>query len=225
MNKIKVIIVDDMSEFVAFFTSSLKKQEDIDILGTASSGEQAVALALELQPDIVLMDIQMETDYAGIEAGRQILNKLPHTKLIAVTIHEDSDLICRAFEIGFVDYILKSASANELLAVIRDCVQSDSYHKTNTILAKDLRNYKAKQKDLLTCFNMLSKISKSEAEILKALCSGMSYRDIASQRFVEEVSVRSMVAKITKKTQVPYIKDLIHKFNSCHFFDIYNDSL
>ncbi len=222
MSKIRVMIADDLEEMVSYFTSELEAFEDIELTRSASSGEEAIALTPELSPDVILMDIQMESDDAGITASRKILELYPSVKIIALTIHENSDLICKAFDAGIVDYVLKSASINELITVIRDCVTSDEYKKINSILASDLKSLKINQRKLMMCVVTLNKISKTETVILRSLCKGMSYREISSALFQEETSIRASVAKITKKTQVRYIKDLIRQFNDCHFFDIYD---
>ncbi len=220
MDKIRIMIVDDMSEFTVFFSDSLKKYEDIKILSTVSTGKMAVERAMEDKPDVILMDIQMENDYAGIKAGEEILKQLPNVKIIALTVHENSDIVSKAFEAGMIDYILKSSSVDHIVTTIRDCVNDTNFKKINSILASDFSKFKSNQKKIFECYTLLSKISKSEAEIFVSLCKGMNYKEIAKERYVEEVSIRAMVNRITQKTQVHYIKDLIALFNDCDFFNV-----
>lgn len=177
------------------------------------------------------MDIQMESETSGISASKEIFKVHPNKKIIAFTIHENSDIISKAFKIGMVDYILKSASIEEIVTTIRDCATTDNYKRINSILAyefenikTDFLNLKVNQKKIMKCFSIIAKISKSESDILMSLCSGMNYSEIAKQRTVEEVTIRSMVNRITKKSGVNNIKDLIAKFNECDFFNtIYNN--
>ena len=120
MSRIRIIMADDNPDICSYFSGILARQEDMELVGTASSGAEAVQLARCTSPDIALMDIQMETRVAGITASRQILKELPETKVIILTILEDDDLLFQAYWAGVIDYIIKTDDAEEILTSIRN---------------------------------------------------------------------------------------------------------
>ena len=102
MDKIRIMIVDDMEEIRNYLCYTLKNEHNIEVVASASSGKEAYDIAVKKKPDVILMDIQMESDTSGIAAGKKILNVLPSTKLIALTMYVDSEKITDAYMVGFV---------------------------------------------------------------------------------------------------------------------------
>ena len=94
---INVMIVDDIPEISSHFSFVLQNEKDMNVVGVASKGSEAVKKAIKLKPDVILMDIQMETDDAGLIATKQILEKLPDTKIIMLTIHDSIQNITEAY--------------------------------------------------------------------------------------------------------------------------------
>ena len=105
MEPIRIMMADDSPEIRNYFAGFLSHEADMELVGSASSGAEAVQMAGELRPDIILMDIQMETRVAGIAASKQILAKYPAIKIIILTILEDDDLLFQAYCAGVIDYI------------------------------------------------------------------------------------------------------------------------
>ncbi len=223
MKKIRVMLVDDIPEFIDYFTSGLNNSNDIEVITSVSSGAEAVKCAKELKPDVILMDIQMENDIAGIEATKEILEILPSIKIVALSIHENSNIVIKAFNAGMSDYILKSASIEEIIITIKDCLNKKDFKKISATLASDFSNIKANRKKIMNCFSIISKLSPTEAEILESLCNGLSYKEIAKNRFVEPSSIRSFVTRITTKANIQHINDVISIFNECDFFNFTSD--
>ena len=124
MKQIRVMMADDSPEIRSYFSNILSHEADMELAGTASSGAEAVQMARELRPDIILMDIQMETRIAGISASKQILKELPGTKIIILTILEDDDLLFQAYCAGVIDYIIKTDSINQILTSVRNAYQN-----------------------------------------------------------------------------------------------------
>ncbi|MBN1777826.1 MAG: response regulator transcription factor [Clostridiales bacterium] len=120
MQTIRILIVDDNPEIRDYFISILAHEADMDVIGCASSGLEAVQKALEMKPDIVLMDIQMETRTAGITASDRILKSVPGVKIIILTILEDDNLLFQAYCAGVIDYIVKTDSISQILTSIRN---------------------------------------------------------------------------------------------------------
>ena len=110
MKDINILIVDDLQPVVKRLVRILKKDDRIKSIRTAFSGSDAVKLVYEKEPDIILMDVNMETGTAGIDSTRIILKDFPHIKIIMLTVYEDEDTILNAFHAGVVNYLLKDAT-------------------------------------------------------------------------------------------------------------------
>ena len=222
METIKVAIIDDMVDILDYFTVVLNREADIEIVGSATNGEDSVRLVLEKRPDVVLMDIQMEHKDAGIEAIAKIKKEWEDAKIIVLTIHDDDEQLYNAFAAGAVEYILKTASIGEILNSIR-AVHLNQLALRPEISQKILKEFskvKSYQNSMLYVVNMLSKLSASEYEILRDIYNGESYRTIAKKRYVEEVTVRTQVSRILKKTGFPNMKIAIKKFEELNLFDM-----
>ena len=211
---IKVLLADYMDSFNRHFSRMLEKENDIEVVGAAQSGREAVILTKLLCPDVILMDIQMETDWAGIEASAQILKEQPKVKIIVFTIHDDSETIINAYEAGVVDYILKTASPEEVIGAIRDAMNfDDTQKKVNRVVKDEMVKLRKERDSFMYCVNLISRLSASELETLKLLCDGKKYREIADARFVSESTVRVMVNKITKKLSGESIRSIVKQMN------------
>ena len=211
---IKVLLVDDMEKLNRHFSRMLSAEDGIEVVGTALGGAEAVELAKTLMPDVILMDIQMETDWAGIDASREILRENPKIKIIVFTIHDDSETIINAYDAGVVDYILKTASPEEVIGAIRDAMRFDDTQKRVDRVVKDEMVKLRRERDsFMYCVSLISRLSASELETLKLLCEGKKYREIADERYVSESTVRVMVNKITKKLAGENIRNIIKQMN------------
>lgn len=223
MQKIRVMIVDDIEEICNHMCFTLKNLPNIEVVGTASSGKEAVELALSLKPNVILMDIQMESDDAGITAGQKILSELPDTKLIALTMFVDSENIANAYTSGFADYITKNSSVVEIINAIQNAMSPRVIsNDVEKVILNEMIKLKIQQKQLIQCIKVVSVCSKNELELLRQLCAGMKYKDIAKQRFVEEVTIRSMVTRISNKLSDMSIKKIVSLLNECNFFEMFD---
>lgn len=211
---IKVLIVDDMVEFQRHFTMLLENETDIEVVGIASSRREAVALYEELHPNVVLMDIQMESDDAGILATKEINAKGDNVKIIILTIHAGSENIMDAYMMGATDFITKTAPVAEILSAIRNAMdEASQWNNANRIIRNEMIKLKKERESFLRIAVLISRLSKSEMEIVKMLCEGKRYSEISAARFVEEVTIRGMVNKISKKVGMPirkFIEELDH---------------
>lgn len=224
MDKIRIMIADDMEEIRNHLCYTLKNEHNIEVVASASSGKEAVSLALETKPDVILMDIQMESDTAGIDAGKKIIEKLPNTKIIALTMYVDSEKITDAYMSGFVDFIAKNSSIVEIINAIQNAVSPKALsNDVEKIILNEMIKLKIQQKQLIACMQIVSACSKSEFELLQHLCEGMKYKDIAKQRCVEEVTVRSMVTRISNKVSNMSIKRIVSLLKECNFFETFNN--
>ena len=118
--KIRLLLADDHRSLRASFSRLFRHEADIELVGEAADGETTIEMAHRLRPDVVLMDVSMPR-IGGIEATRRITRQLPHTRVIALSMHQDSDTEAAMREAGAAAYMLKDAPSNELLAAVRRC--------------------------------------------------------------------------------------------------------
>ena len=186
MPAIKVFIADDASEIRAYFQMILQNEPDMEVVGTASSGKEAVDKVMKLCPDIVLMDIQMESRMAGIEAIEKIRELNPDIKSIVLTIHEKDDFLFKAYAVGAADYIIKTRSVVEIINSIRNVMANKLMLRpdvANKIMGEYMR-IKEEQGKMKETLKIMTKLTNTEYEILKLIFNGYSYKNIA-QRYVE----------------------------------------
>lgn len=222
MEKIKVMIVDDMEAHRRRLERIIQKEPDIKLVSAAKNGYEAVMHAIMHNPDIILMDIEMEEARAGINASRQIHKELPNVKIIILTVHDHSQIVVAAFQTGIVDYILKTAEPNEIVEAIRSAYNNLS--PIRPIIAEkirtEFREVKSREQSLLYVLKLVSELTASELEILKMLCSGLTRKQIANQRFVEASTVKKQINNILKKCEQERTKDLIQIMKHLKIFDM-----
>lgn len=223
--KIRIIIADDVEEIRNYFKMILDREPDIEVIATAQSGEEAVELSLSLKPDIVLMDIEMERMNAGIIALQEIKEKEAEIAVIILTIHETDDMLFEAYGQQASDFIVKTSSIVDVLTSIRNVYRKQIFLRpewAEKILQQFSVMYSG-QSSMIYTINLASKLTNAELEILRAIYNGETYRKIAKERFVEEVTIRTQVNKILKKFECSSMKELIKNLKKLHFFEIYNE--
>ena len=219
MGRIRLIMADDNPEICSYFSDIFAGEPDLELAGTASSGAEAVRLARALRPDIVLMDIQMETRIAGITASRQILAELPDTKVIILTILRDDDLLFQAYCAGVIDYIIKTDAADQILTSIRSAYQNQLILRPEYAgkIIGELKRVKKEQASLLYSLNTLTQLSNSEFEVLKSLFQGMNARQIAQERFVSLGTVKTQIHSILKKFDLKSVSEVVRQLREINF--------
>jgi len=219
MKPIRVMMADDSPEIRSYFASFISHEADMELAGTASSGAEAVQMAGELRPDIILMDIQMETRVAGISASKQILAKYPSIKIIILTILEDDDLLFQAYCAGVIDYIIKTDSVSQILSSIRNAHQNQLILRPQYAekIIQELRRVREEQSGLLNGLNILSKLSNSEFEVLKCLYQGLNARQISESRYVSLGTVKSQIHSILKKFDMKSVSDVVRHLKEIRF--------
>jgi len=222
MGKIKVLVVDDMKDICEYFSSILNKEKDLEVIGNALSGAEAVVIAKELKPDVILMDILMETPTAGLEAVEEILETQPDIRVIILTIHEDDSLLFRAYCAGVMDYILKTDSVTDIANAVRNVHSNQMMLRPDVAkkIVDEFARMKIQQESLLYTYNIMSKLTNSEFEILTQVYQGNKYRQIADTRFVSIVTIKSQVNRILHKFDAKSMKDVINILKRTGFDDI-----
>lgn len=222
MNKIKILIVDDMTDIREYFNMILSKEPDIEVVGLASSGIEAVQKARDLKPDVILMDIQMETRTAGIDATTVIKGMDPNVKIIILTIHEEDEYLFQAYCAGVMDYIVKTDSISQIINSIRTVFSNKLMLRPGIAdkIIDEFSRLKTQQNSLIYILNIISKLTNSEFEILKCFYEGNTYKTISETRFVSPATVKSQVNSILKKFEMKTMKDVIKLLKQMNFNEI-----
>lgn len=223
MNKIRIVICDDMDEIRNYFKMIIDRESDMEVVGTASSFETACSTVLELKPDIVLMDVQMDTDLAGVDAIQHIKQRLQDVKMIVLTIHEEDEVIFKAYSAGAMDFITKTSSIVDILSSIRNVYKNNITLRPEIArkIIGEFSRLRNEHSSMIYTLNIVSKLTSSEMEVLKALYKGKSYRQVAQERCVEEVTVRTQINRVLKKFDKGNIKEVITSLKELRIFELY----
>ena len=190
MAKIRVLIADDHAVLREGMRHLLEQERDLEIVGEAGDGEEAVKLASELKPDVVLMDIVMPK-LSGVEATKLIKQTSPSTNILILTAYSDIRYILGLLEAGACGYLLKSARSNEIIGAIRAVHSGDSV--LDSIVTRKLLQRVALAKEPSES-ETSGQLSPREIEILRLAAKGMTNKDIANTLVL---SVRTVEAHLT----------------------------
>jgi DNA-binding NarL/FixJ family response regulator len=193
-----VIIADDHQFFRDGVRALLDAQLDMQCVGEAATGEEAVRLSAEVQPDVVLMDMQMP-GMSGVEATRQILRSSPQIRILMVTMFEDDHLVFAAMRAGARGYLLKGARHEDMVRAIRAAGSGDAIFSPG-IAVKLVDYFAALQPGHSP--QVFPELSSREREILQLLAQGYKNAEIADRLVVSPKTVRNYVSNIISKLQV-----------------------
>ena len=224
MDKIKILIVDDMADIREYFQMILSREPDIEVIGTATSGIEAVLKTKDLMPDVILMDIQMETRSAGIDATNTIISANPDVKIIVLTIHEEDEYIFQAYCAGVMDYIVKTDSISQILNSIRTVYANKLMLRPGVAnkIIDEFTRMKTQQTSMIYVLNIVSRLTNSEYEILKSFYQGGTYKSISETRYVSISTIKSQVNSILKKFEMKSMKEVVKflkQINMSEFID------
>jgi DNA-binding NarL/FixJ family response regulator len=202
MKPIRVLIADDHVLFREGVRAILKSVPDIEIVGEAGTGQQALALASDLTPDVILMDIQMP-DLNGVEATQRILELQPDTGIIIVTMLEDDDPLFSAMRAGARGYVLKGADKAEMLKSIRAVAGGEALF--GPVIAARLLSFfqderKRPQSESIPI--PFPELTEREREVLACIARGDTNAEIAEGLSISLKTVRNHVSNIFTKLQV-----------------------
>jgi two-component system response regulator NreC len=201
MAKIRVLLTDDHTLFRQGIKTLISAEPDMEVVGEAANGADAVTRAADVRPDVILMDIGM-AGLSSFEATRQIRKNRPEAKVLFLTMYDDEDYLVECMEVGAGGYVLKDSPAQQLVSAIRDVNRGGSYLSPRMLsqLVDDFRS-RIKSAHRLPRFATLT---TREREVLKVLAEGNSVKEIACSL---NLSVKTVEA---------------HKFNLMRKLDIHN---
>ena len=188
---IRVVIADDHPVVRTGLRGMLETQTDIEVVGEAENGEQAVSLASRLEPDVVLMDLQMP-DLDGASATEQIRTRLSHTHVLVLTTYDTDADITRAIGAGAIGYLLKDAPRDDLFHAIRAASRGESV-LAPSVASRVIARMRAPGHATL---------SGREIEVLAEVADGKSNKEIAKALFISEATVKTHLIHIFSKLEV-----------------------
>ncbi|MCA9765350.1 MAG: response regulator transcription factor [Carnobacterium sp.] len=192
---IKVLLIDDHEMVRLGVSSYLSIQPDIEVIGEAENGKVGYQKAMELRPDVIMMDLVMDV-MDGIESTKAIMNEWPEAKIIIVTSFIDDEKVYPALEAGAASYILKTSTAKEIADAIRSTYKGESILETE-VTAKMMTRFSKKQPHYLH-----DDLTKRENEILLLIAQGNSNQEIANKLFITLKTVKTHVSNILAKLDV-----------------------
>lgn len=229
---IRIVICDDIKYLCDYFKEEMDEQEDFEVVGVAYNRDDCYKVVEKTKPDILILDIQMDSDDTGIEMIKYIKEISPMTKIVLFTIHEDNEYIYKGYSSGISEYIIKTAPKEEIFESIRNVYKNSDVNIKSSyaqIIINECEKVKQRQQSLIYVITLLSKLSNSEMEVLKDLYIGKTYSEIARKRSVEELTVRSQASNILKKFNCNKMRTLVDdlkNMNALAIFDaISNDEL
>ena len=212
MEKIRLLLVDDHEVVRTGLRMLLEHQPDMEIVGEASTGAEALELAVREQPDVIVMDITLP-DISGIEATRQIKRSQPETAIVALTIHEDEQYFFEMLQAGAAGYVPKRAAPEDLISAIRAAYSEEIY--LYPTLAKALVSDFLGRSRTVTEDNALEELTPRETEVLELLAEGLNNDEIAARLVISPHTVarhrENLMRKLGLHSKSELVKYAIRK--------------
>jgi len=179
MEKIKVLLADDHTVVRQGLKVLLEAESDINIVGEAETGRQAVRLTLKLLPDVVVMDVAMPL-LNGLEAARQIIKELPTTRVLILSSYSDDEYVHQVTEAGAAGYLLKQTAATDLIRAIREARQGNAFFSPS-ISKRLLDTYREAFMKGAPAGTRTEKLTSREAEVLQLVAEGKVNKQMAAE--------------------------------------------
>ncbi|MGA2737889.1 MAG: response regulator transcription factor [Bryobacteraceae bacterium] len=209
--KIHILLADDHAVVRQGFKMILAAQPDMEIVGEAGNGREALDLAGQLQPDVIVMDVAMP-ELNGIEATRRVAEVSPRSRVLALSMHKDSVYVREILRAGARGYLLKDSIASDLLAAVRAIARGEGYLSpgVSDAVLNDYRRHVTDPIDLLT---------SREREVLQMIAEGKTNKDIATVLNLSVYTVDAHRGRIMEKLNVHSVTDLVRFAVRCGLVD------
>jgi len=198
--KIKILLADDQALFREGLRMLLSTQPDFEVVGEATNGEEALRLAAQLRPQIVLMDMRMPV-LGGVDATRRLHETHPDCRVIVLTTFDDDELVFEGLRAGAVGYLLKAVSSPRLLEAIRTVARGESILEPS-VTAKVVAEFARLANQVSRPQVLVSPLSEREIEVLRLVATGATNREIAATLYIAEGTVRNHLTNILDKLGV-----------------------
>ena len=201
MKRIRILLADDHAVVRRGFQMILAEQSDMEIVGEAGNGREALELAAKLRPDVVVMDVAMP-ELNGIEATRRMAENAPHARVLALSMHKDSVYVREILRAGARGYLLKDSVAADLVSAVRAVAAGEGYLSpaVSDAVLDDYRRHVTNPIDLLT---------SREREVLQMLAEGKTNKEIAAILNLSVYTVDAHRGRIMEKLNLHSITELV----------------
>jgi len=200
MERVRTLLAEDDPRLQQAFEELAHHEPSLDLVGVAGDGEHAVQLALQFEPQVVLMDIQMPR-LNGIEATRRIKRAVPHVQVVIWTVFGDDQHVFEAIKAGAVGYLLKDSPTEEIVEGIHAAARGESllHPAVATRVIQEFQRIRAATED---ASDLICELTARETEILRLMAEGKRNREIADALFLSEKTVKNYISSILFKLQV-----------------------
>ncbi|HVN06554.1 MAG TPA: response regulator transcription factor [Bryobacteraceae bacterium] len=206
MNQVRIVLADDHTVMRNGLRLLLERQPNLQVVGEASDGRQAVALSESARPDVVIMDIGMP-NLNGIEATRQIVNQSPHTAIAILSMHSDESYVIRALKAGARAYLLKDSAEADLLAAVHALTEGKSFF--SPAISKILVEDYMRQLESRGAEDTYELLTNREREILQLLAEGRTNKEVANMLNLSLYTVETHRTHILQKLNLHSVPELI----------------
>jgi DNA-binding NarL/FixJ family response regulator len=196
----RIVIVDDHALFREGLATILSAEDDLEVVGQGGSADEAIHLAKDLSPDIILLDLDMPG--GGLKAAKVISTEMGETKIVVLTASEEDNNLINSLKIGADAYILKGVAARELLRILRMVIDGESYVPPALAASMLLEMNMSKTNPKKEVENPIDSLTGREKEILEGIASGLSNKEIGQKLFLSEKTVKHYITIILQKLQV-----------------------
>lgn len=210
-SRIRVLIADDFQLLREDLNETISAQDDMIVIGMAESGQKTVQLAEELDFDVLIIDIEMETMNAGIRAAEKVLAIKPDAKIIFLTAHETDEIVITSMATGAMDYIVKGGSDEELLAHIRSVYRGEPMldARIQRVIMQEYGRLHRSEQSLLNFIQRVSRLTPAERALVRCLLDGYKVREIAELRCVEVVTVKTQIKSLLRKFDCSRSREIV----------------
>jgi len=199
MRKIGILLVDDHAVVRQGLRALLAAEEDMEVVGEAENGRQAVTLAKQTSPDVVVMDVAMPL-LSGLEATRQILKQAPAAKVLVLSSYGDDDCVQGLMDAGAAGYLIKQTAANDLLKGIREVQNGNAFFSPS--IAKRLRDLSSEAFTSGQPPRRAGELTSREAEVLQLIAEGFSNKQIAGELSISIKTVEKHRQQVMNKLNI-----------------------
>lgn len=202
MKKYRVLLTDDHALFREGLAGIVSSQDDMQVVGEANDGLEAVIMAKEIKPDLILMDVQMP-GMDGLEATRQIKQVLPETTIVVLTVRDDDDKLFEALKVGAQGYLLKDIRSHEMLSKLRAALKGD-VALSPTLAGKVLTEFRRLSLNRRVDLDQSKddSLTERETEVLSLVATGATDREVAEKLVISLNTVKTHMRNILSKLHV-----------------------
>lgn len=201
MSPVRVLLVDDQAMFREGLRTLFSVQPDLNVVGEAANGEEAVELADQLEPDVVLMDLRMPV-LDGAAATRRITERHPECRVIVLTTFDDNEAVFEGLRAGAVGYLLKDASSEKLFEAVRAAARGESF-LSPSVAAKVVSEFaRLSRRTAVRSRELVEPLTERELDVLRLVGTGATNREIAETLMIAEGTVKNHLTSVYGKLAV-----------------------